>query len=77
MLSLYSFSGAIICASCAISNAINLPFAPVAAIAAVIGAVFCAIGGIVYWGGGLNDYCNTYSVGFGYVYPRFLQHEPK
>lgn len=50
MLSLYSFSGAIICAACAISNAINLPFVPLATIAAGFGAVFCAIGGIVYWG---------------------------
>ena len=50
MISSFGFGGAFILVVCAIANYINIPFAPAAWIASIVGAVFCAIVGVVYLG---------------------------
>ncbi len=50
MISAMGFVGAAICVACAVSNAINIPFAPAAWIASAVSAVICAAVGVAFWG---------------------------
>ena len=47
MIIVYCFVAAMICVICAISNAINIPFTPIAWKFSLIAAVYCIIQGVL------------------------------